>query len=191
MRGYPYHILGTSERDDSLSYLIDCLLRSRIETGEETSDDEDVNVYLSTLLHSFLDRTFYVKYGEFLSFYNIDVFQWAEGSADLRTKYQVYKGNADFALVTTGIFEEPISRARQTLLPFRERPHNASFEEKNGGRGSAGKTFGPLRNLPENPLSLARDLPALDETPLEGRTVPPRARGPAGRAFRSDSGGAG
>ena len=111
MRGYPYHILGTSERDDSLSYMIDCLLRSRIETGEETSDDEDVNVYLSALLHSFLDRTFYVKYGEFLSFYNIDVFQWAEGSADLRTKYQVYKGNADFALVTTGIFEEPISRA--------------------------------------------------------------------------------
>ena len=39
--------------------MLDFLLRSRIEMGEETSGDEDVNVYLSGLLHSFLDRSFF------------------------------------------------------------------------------------------------------------------------------------
>ncbi len=110
MQSYPYQVVGTGEREESLFFMLDSLLRSRIETGEETSDDEDVNVYLSGLLHSFLDRSFFLKNRECLSRYTTDVFAWAEESGDLRTKYRVYKGNADYALMSTGIFEEPFCR---------------------------------------------------------------------------------
>jgi hypothetical protein len=110
MKSYPYQIVGTREREESLFFMLDALLRSRIETGEETFDDEDVNVYLAGLLHAFLDKSFFLKNRGCLSRYTTDVFAWAEESGDLRTKYRVYKGNADYTLVGMGIFEEPFCR---------------------------------------------------------------------------------
>ncbi|MDP6776308.1 MAG: hypothetical protein QGI83_06055 [Candidatus Latescibacteria bacterium] len=122
MKSYPYQVVGTGEREESLFFMLDALLRSRIETGEETTDDEDVNVYLASLLHSFLDRSFFCDNGDCLSSYGVDVFALAEGSNDLRTKYHVYKGNADYALVSVGVFEQPYCREAT--------PHASEFAEE-------------------------------------------------------------
>ena len=112
MKSYPYQILGATEREGSLFFMLDSLLRSRIDTGEETLDDEDVNVYLASLLHSFLDRSFEVECGGVLSRHETDIFALAETGDDLRMRYRVYKGNADYALMISGVFDSRCSRGR-------------------------------------------------------------------------------
>jgi len=104
MQDYGYRVVGTGEEGGSLSFMLDSLLKSRIETGEETTDDEDVNVYLAGLLHSFMDSSFFLKNGRFLSQFDGDVFSRAEADGDMRLRYRVYKGNADFALMSLGMF---------------------------------------------------------------------------------------
>jgi hypothetical protein len=105
MKSFPYQILGTDEREDSLFFMLDSLLRSRIETGEETIDDEDVNIYLAGLLHSFLDQSFYRKYGDAITRCNIEIYDLAEIPDDPAVRFRVYKGNADHALMTSGVFD--------------------------------------------------------------------------------------
>lgn len=104
MQTSSYRVIGSDEEGVSLFYMMDSLLKSRIETGEETTDDEDVNVYLAGLLHSFIDRSFFDCNGSYLSRYDADVLSHAESADDLRMKYRVYKGNADFALMSLGVF---------------------------------------------------------------------------------------
>ena len=113
MQSYPYRILGTGEQEESLFFMLDSLLRSRIDTDRETSDDEDVNVYLAGLLHSFLDRSFLASYGSLISRYDTEVFARAEESEDLRTKYRVYKVNADYTLMAAGVLDALATQEKQ------------------------------------------------------------------------------
>ena len=106
MKSSPYQVLGTNEREESLFFMLDSLLRSRIETGEGTIDDEDVNIYLAGLLHSFLDQSFYRTYGDTITRYDSQIYDLAEVPGDPGVRFRVYKGNADFALMAAGVFEE-------------------------------------------------------------------------------------
>ena len=100
-------------------FMINCLLYSRMETGLVSNADcydEDVNVYLAHLLHSFINPEYVEQSRKFLSKYDSDVFRRLSSSTDARLKYQIYKTNADFLLVSIGIFDNPAmataSRAR-------------------------------------------------------------------------------
>lgn len=91
-------------------FMINCLLYSRMETGLVSNQDcydEDVNVYLAHLLHSFINPEYVDQSRKFLSKYDTDVFRRLSGSTDARLKYQIYKTNADFLLVSIGIFDSP------------------------------------------------------------------------------------
>ncbi len=91
-------------------FMINCLLYSRMETGLVSNQDcydEDVNVYLAHLLHSFINPEYVDQSRRFLSKYDTDVFRRLGGSTDARLKYQIYKTNADFLLVSIGIFDSP------------------------------------------------------------------------------------
>ena len=91
-------------------FMINCLLYSRMETGLVSNQDcydEDVNVYLAHLLHSFINPEYVEQSRRFLSKYDTDVFRRLSGSTDARLKYQIYKTNADFLLVSIGIFDSP------------------------------------------------------------------------------------
>ena len=106
-------------------FMINCLLYSRMETGLVSNQDyydEDVNVYLAHLLHSFINPEYVEQSKKFLSKYDTDVFRRLSTSTDARLKYQIYKTNADFLLVSIGIFDHPslngASRAR--LQPSEE-----------------------------------------------------------------------
>jgi hypothetical protein len=106
MKSYPYQVLGTKEREESSFFMLDSILRSRIETGEETIDDEDVNIYLAGLLHSFLDRSFFKTYGDTISRYDSQIYDLAEVPGDPGVRFRVYKGNADYSLMAAAVFEE-------------------------------------------------------------------------------------
>ena len=100
-------------------FMVNCLLYSRMETGLVSNQDfydEDVNVYLAHLLHSFINPEYVDQSRRFLSKYDTDVFKRLSQSTDARLKYQIYKTNADFLLVSIGIFDNPMLPAGQKKL---------------------------------------------------------------------------
>jgi hypothetical protein len=108
-----YVDLKDSSRDLQPTYffMVNCLLYSRMETGlvsNQDGYDEDVNVYLAHLLHSFINPEFVEQSRRFLSRYDTDVFRRLSNSTDARLKYTIYKTNADFLLVSIGIFDNPM-----------------------------------------------------------------------------------
>jgi hypothetical protein len=105
--------------------MINCLLYSRMETGLVSNQDfydEDVNVYLAHLLHSFINPEYVEQSKKFLSKYDTDVFRRLSNSTDSRLKYLIYKTNADFLLISIGIFDNPTAPAppRNKVQPSEE-----------------------------------------------------------------------
>ena len=122
-----YVDLKDSSRDLQPTYyfMINCLLYSRMETGLVSNADcydEDVNVYLAHLLHSFINPEYVEQSRKFLSKYDADVFKRLSTSTDARLKYQIFKTNADFLLVSIGIFDNPAmaGTARARVQPNEE-----------------------------------------------------------------------
>ena len=114
-------------------FMINCLLYSRMETGLVSNQDyydEDVNVYLAHLLHSFINPEYVEQSKKYLSKYDADVFKRLANSTDARLKYSIYKTNADFLLVSIGIFDNPVA---PTAAPARAKVTPA--EEAYIGRG--------------------------------------------------------
>lgn len=116
---------GGRDLQPTYYFMINCLLYSRMETGLVSNQDfydEDVNVYLAHLLHSFINPEYVEQSRKFLSKYDTDVFRRLSSSTDARLKYQIYKTNADFLLVSIGIFDNPAMAAagRQRLQPSEE-----------------------------------------------------------------------
>ncbi len=106
-------------------FMINCLLYSRMETGLVSNQDfydEDVNVYLAHLLHSFINPEYVDQSKRFLSKYDTDVFRRLASSSDARLKYLIYKTNADFLLVSIGIFDNPMAAGggRSKIAPSEE-----------------------------------------------------------------------
>ena len=125
----PRHYVDLKETDRNLQptyyFMINCLLYSRMETGLVSNQDfydEDVNVYLAHLLHSFINPDYVEQSRRFLSKYDTDVFRRLSNSTDARLKYQIYKTNADFLLISIGIFDNPAAPAttRAKVQPAEE-----------------------------------------------------------------------
>src|SRR5204862_3987289 len=94
----PRHYVDLKETDRNLQptyyFMINCLLYSRMETGLVSNQDfydEDVNVYLAHLLHSFINPEYVEQSKKFLSKYDTDVFRRLSNSTDSRLKYLIYK----------------------------------------------------------------------------------------------------
>src|SRR5262245_28299816 len=121
----PRHYIDLKESSRSVQptyyFMINCLLYSRMETGLVSNQDfydEDVNVYLAHLLHSFINPEYVEQSKKFLSKYDTDVFRRLSNSSDARLKYLIYKTNADFLLVSIGIFDNPhAAEANRAKLP--------------------------------------------------------------------------
>ena len=119
----------------SYYFMMRCLLCSRIDTGlvsDSAGYDEDVNVYLANLLNAFINPDYVERAQKYLSPYDHEVFQRLVRSTDARLKYTIYKTNADFLLVSLGLFED----AGQITRGGRKRARSAlPAEEATMGRG--------------------------------------------------------
>ena len=101
---------GTREVEPTFFFMMNCLLYSRLESGNpsnQTYYDEDVNVYLANLLTSFMNPEHHERTKKYLSRYDSDLFDKVQRSSDVRLKYTIYKTNADFLLISIGIFRNP------------------------------------------------------------------------------------
>jgi len=132
---------ATRELKPTYHFMMKCLLYSRMETGLISNKDyydEDVNVYIAHLLNSFIDPAYIKRSGKYLSKYDTEVFQRLADSQDSRLKYTIYKTNADFLLVSLGIFNnangaDPLGRGSGAASP--ERRLVTPTEEAYVGRG--------------------------------------------------------
>jgi hypothetical protein len=101
---------GTRDVEPTFFFVMNCLLYSRLESGNPSNQvyyDEDVNVYLASLLTSFMNPEYHERTRKFLSRYDSDLFEKVRQSSDVRLKYTIYKTNADFLLISIGIFRNP------------------------------------------------------------------------------------
>lgn len=90
--------------------MMNCLMYSRLETGNPSNRDfydEDVNMYLVSLLTSFMNPEYHERARKYLSRYDANLFNKIKDSSDVRLKYTIYKTNADFLLISIGIFKNP------------------------------------------------------------------------------------
>jgi hypothetical protein len=119
-------------------FIMNCLLFSRLEMGDDPSayaDDEYedyVNIYLANLLRGFMEPEYLEQARPLLSDYDTEVFQRLGESQDARLKYTVYKTNADFLLVSLGVFSSD-QTSPEDLEP--------RFSDGREGRISRGKSY--------------------------------------------------
>jgi hypothetical protein len=101
------------EHEPTFHFMMNCLLYSRLETDNPSNRDyydEDVNVYLANLLTSFMNPRYHERSKKYLSRYDSSLFDKIQDSGDVRLKYTIYKTNADFLLISIGIFRNPNGR---------------------------------------------------------------------------------
>ena len=104
-----YFNLKESKSESALAFLVESVLKSRIEMGlqQDPSDpDEDVNIYLAFLLLEAGHPAFGERLERYASRRDTDVFKMVEESQDNTLKYQVYKTNADHLLFSLGILHQ-------------------------------------------------------------------------------------
>lgn len=135
-----YMDLKSSSREIQPTYhfMMKCLLYSRMETGLVSNKDyydEDVNVYIAHLLNAFLSPAFVQRTNKYLSPYDMDVFCQLSNSTDARLKYLLYKTNADFLLISLGIFDNPQGGKGQRNEAAQEEALRTPGEEAYIGRG--------------------------------------------------------
>jgi len=127
----------------SYYFMMRSLLHSRVDTGltsNQDVDDEDVNVYLAHLLQAFSDPEYLESSQPYLHRYDHEVFGRLSSSTDSRLKYRIYKTNADFLLVSIGVFDN----ASQTLLgriPGQRAGARRQFEPTEEATISRGRTY--------------------------------------------------
>lgn len=127
-----FDLSGPGERRERTTYFVlDSLLRSRIECGFESNSDrydEDVNVYLVDVLAKLVRSPGFHSGRE----RDIDVFEQVREEHDPRTKSRVYRTTADHLLVCTSLF---------TGTPYVERDGRRDFEERARDRIGRGKAY--------------------------------------------------
>jgi len=126
---------GSEAYPEQTSYfMMNTLLYSRMESGFPSNDeffDEDVNIYLANLLSSMVYSEYHRSISRYVTPYDIPLFESISSSADSREKYQTYKVNADYLLISLGIFDNPSGRRNNSAS------HLRISGESYAGRGKA------------------------------------------------------
>jgi hypothetical protein len=102
------HISRKPSPEDASFFMMNNLLHSRMEAGFPSNDacfDEDVNVYLASLLTSFIFPRSDDDGARGLLPGDASLFEAAEAASGTREKYQMYRRSADRILISLGIFK--------------------------------------------------------------------------------------
>ncbi len=105
-------------RERTTYFVLDSLLRSRIDCGFESNTgryDEDVNVYLVELLCGLVRSP---GFSAAPAQGSVDVFRQVQDVRDPRVKSRVYRASADHLLVSTGLFVDTPYVARDGRRDF-------------------------------------------------------------------------
>jgi hypothetical protein len=102
-----YFELSSKSKEKVQYFFLENILKARIELHLDSGQynyDEEVNMYLANLL-LFLLQPFSETFNKpYISPYDYEVNAYLEQHPDVRTEYVVYKENADFGLISNGVF---------------------------------------------------------------------------------------
>jgi hypothetical protein len=90
--------------------MINNFLYSRLDSNFPTNAifyDEDVNIYIANLLTSISDSQYHKRIKKYVTPYDLTLNELLKNVSDPREKYIAYKSNADFLLISLGIFDNP------------------------------------------------------------------------------------
>ena len=127
-----FDLTRPESREQTAYFVLDSLLRSRIDCGFESNADrydEDVNVYLVALLSRLVGAP---GLGDLAKDRAIEVFEQVRDSQDPRFKSRVYRTNADHLLVSTSLF---------VGTPYVEKDGKRDFDDSVRDRIGRGKTY--------------------------------------------------
>lgn len=129
-----YFEFGDPNREEKRTtyYVLDALLRSRVQCGFESNadrHDEDVNVYLVHLISSLMSSP---TLGAHAAERDVDVFEQVRDSDDPRFKSLVYRVNADHLLLTTSFF---------VGTPYESQDGVRQYDNKSRHRIGRGKAY--------------------------------------------------
>ena len=119
--------------EEAYFFMMNCLLYSRIEAGYPPNDeyfDEDVNVYLASLLTSLIYPRPHESGNALIATSDASLFETVNAAAGPREKYLRYRANADHILVSLGVFKNARARRPDSV------PHLALSRAGYIGRGS-------------------------------------------------------
>ncbi len=105
----------------SYFFMLNCLLHSRVHTGIESNSevyDEDVNVYLAHLLNAHIDPKHLAHIADRIAPHDAELFRMIADCADDRQRYELYRSNADFLLMSVAVFDTFEPRRSNRLSPF-------------------------------------------------------------------------
>jgi hypothetical protein len=102
-----YFDLKTKETNHTEFFFLEHILKARadlkLESGHHSCDQE-INVYLAGLLNMLLDTKHCFSNKPYLSSVDSDVRKWLDKHPGNHNEYIVYRDNADFGLIFSGIF---------------------------------------------------------------------------------------
>ena len=125
---------GDPEQGPTSFFMMNNLLYSRIDSGYPSNNnqfDEDVNVYLAGLLESMISPEYHQNLKKYVIPYDLPLFESIEEETDSRVKYMTYRVNADFLLISMGIFDNVKGRGPNSI-PYMNIPKRSYI-----GRGKA------------------------------------------------------
>ena len=105
----------------SYFFMLNCLLHSRVHTGIESNSevyDEDVNVYLAHLLNAHIDPKHLARIADRIAPHDAELFRMIADCGDDRQRYELYRSNADFLLMSVAVFDTFEPRHCNRLSPF-------------------------------------------------------------------------
>ena len=106
---YLYFDVDKQERDSAIRFLLNAILRSRIDMKLDRvieEFDEDVNVYLAHLLFAIALPEYHELAEPYLSTESNEVLRWVKGTEDRTIRYFIFKVNADHLLTHLAVFED-------------------------------------------------------------------------------------
>jgi hypothetical protein len=130
----PLHVARRPSSEDAYFFMMNSLLHSRMEAGFPSNDicfDEDVNVYLASLLASLIFPQGGDGGARGILPGDASLFEAAEAAAGAREKYRMYRRSADRILVSLGIFKNARLKRPDSV------PHFASPDAAFIGRGKS------------------------------------------------------
>jgi hypothetical protein len=103
-----YFDMNNQTYNETNFFFLEHLLKARADLHLETGHhdyDQEVNVYLAGLLNSLLVSGPIINQKPYISSFDTDVRSWLEMHPGTRNEYVVYRDNADFRLLLSGLFD--------------------------------------------------------------------------------------
>jgi len=108
--------------EQTFFFMMNSLLYSRMECGYPSNEeffDEDVNVYIANLLTSVIYPQFSSYTSKYIIPYDTLLYDNLRLIDNPRVKYELYRANADYILLSLGIFKNPRGKRPDSKPLFR------------------------------------------------------------------------